>query len=115
MAEISISDRKITITDGTLGNLSRLRPDALDAPQGTLVQSVDEFGNPQVPISTTPDGEGATIDSPELTLSVQPPGNITVEKQEVKVAGDGSAKIDVTLSFDEVDGAANYEARVTKE
>lgn len=115
MARISINDRQIVVSESSPDSLLRLRPGYIDMARGTESVPVDEFGNPMVRLpSNDPGGDGGGLISvPSFSLGT--PSNIEVERQAVRVAPDGSAKIDLTVSFLEVAGAIRYEARVTKE
>jgi hypothetical protein len=117
MANISISDRKIVVTGSPAGSLVRERPDYVAIETGEYSDGVsDDWGNPtDEPITEEPDGSGYVEDLGPDVFKLYPPTDIRVESQTVKIAPDGSSRIDLLLSFEDAPNAIKYEARVTKE
>lgn len=75
-------------------------------PRGLPGEYRDVLGDDQSP------GEGGSPDEGEGDLP--PPTNIAVEDMEIGFTPDGTQYIDVTIGFDEVDGATNYDVKVTR-
>jgi hypothetical protein len=103
MSNTNISDRKI-IDTGRGG--SALTSD-YRLPEVQIVGA----GFDSVPGDVTPSDPPANV-SPTPTVGIV--RNMAVEEQRVRISPDGSAVVDVVLSFDAADGAAKHELRISK-
>jgi hypothetical protein len=62
-------------------------------------------GDVESPVDSVVDGNNDVL---------QPPGEITIVSQTVKVADDGKFAVDVVIDVEEIPGVTNYETRLTK-
>lgn len=60
-------------------------------------------------------GDDAPGGNPGEGGDLNPPKNIKIKSQTIKFGPDGTQFVDVVVEFDEVDGASNYDVRITKE
>jgi hypothetical protein len=101
---LNITDRKIVDTG---------RADSLDGGQPFRAPEVKVVGQDFTVPPPSSDPTGVDQNAPAQS-DVGVVRNITLESQDVRIQPDGSAVVDVTLSFDQADGAAKHELRLTK-
>ena len=65
--------------------------------------------------------DGSDSESPDdlivnnpVSIGLQPPSNVTVVSQTVKVATDGRFVVDVVIDVEDMPGVNNYETRLSK-
>ncbi|MCA1799853.1 MAG: hypothetical protein LC650_00980 [Actinobacteria bacterium] len=95
---VNISDRQVVDTG--------VGPEGRDYRVPEVRISGNDIAAPQ------PVPEGATESIVNSDISV--PRNIEVESQTVRIQPDGSAVIDVLLSYEEADGATKHEVRLSR-
>lgn len=100
----NLSDRKIINTKG-----GAIRDPDFRAPEVLLVGRESGPANPLSGGSTPADPS-----NPPRTVEVGVPRDIQIEKQEVRVRSDGSAVVDMVLTYTTADGASRHEMRISK-
>jgi hypothetical protein len=102
---LNLSDRKIIRTrrDGSGKTDFRL-------PDVPLVGAEITAATEEVPDSGFPSDPGVPVVDKEVGV----PSDLVVEEQLVRVQADGTAVVDVVISYVPADGARSHEMRITK-
>lgn len=104
MAKTNLSDRKIIDTKG-----GALRDPGFRTPEVRIVgygsAPADNGGGGTQPVDPS---------NPPRAVEVGVPRDIEVEEQEVRVKSDGSAVVDMVLTYTTADGASRHEMRISK-
>lgn len=96
---------------------------------GGLIDAEYKQDNNQIPVEFGPDAGGSTDasgvqvvdiggnvppDAQQTTYAYQPPTNIAIVSQTVRILPDGSHLVDVLIDVTDVAGISEYEVRTTK-
>lgn len=60
------------------------------------------------------DDEDSEIDDDQIDEELDVPGSFEIISQTIRTAPDGTQVVDVVVDVEEVEGAVNYEVRITK-
>ena len=59
-------------------------------------------------------GEGDSESGDGIEVDLPPPTGLEIKSQTIGFTPDGRQFVDVVIEFNEVDGASNYDVRITK-
>lgn len=83
----------------------------------TSPDRTNEYPDPDANIdiqTETFDDEGSELDEDGVGFELDVPGTFEVVSQTVRTGPDGSQVVDVVIEIEDVNGAVNYEVRMSK-